>query len=262
MRAKRITGTTASQKESLQQFFHQGLDWLAAASIGLVVYFAIMLDLPRLLISVAITFVLCIVIVLKRFAIRDQINAPPVVYDGRQSSRIGYLVANVLTFIRPGIGIAAGMAIAHRKVTLGFVLFLLGLTSDVLDGLVARMFQAQSAHGREWNAVADVIHNFSVGFGVAWFSIGPPFDITRSITLSAMVIVFVASRFLVSVHSIADKCLSGFWRVLLFILIVTLLPPAWQIAGLFGGAVLATLGGTYELGVIRNEAVSGKRKWL
>jgi phosphatidylglycerophosphate synthase len=104
---------------------------------------------------VAVAFGLSVIVVLRWYAIRDKANAPPAPHDGRRSSRLAYLAANALTFIRPGIGIAAGMAIAHHRITLGFVLFLLGLTSDVLDGLIARMFQAQSAHGREWDAVAD-----------------------------------------------------------------------------------------------------------
>lgn len=255
-------GTTEVAKESLQKFFQLGLDWLTASSFGTVIYFAIMFDLPKFLISLAVTFGLCVLVLLQRFAIRDKANAPPVAYDGRRSSRLGFFAANALTFVRPGIGIAAGMAIANRNITLGFVLFLFGLTSDILDGLIARMFQAQSAHGREWDAVADAIHNFAFGLGVAWFAIGPPIDVPRVITLSVMVIVFLASRFLVSVHSITDKCLSGLWRILLFALTITLLPHDWRLAGFFGGAVLAILGGTYELGVIRNEIIAGTRKWI
>ena len=255
-------GKTEVAKESLKKFFKQGLDWLTASSFGIVIYFAIMGDLPRFLISLAVAFGLCVVLVLQRFAIRDKANTPPVAHDGRRSSRIGYLAANTLTFVRPGIGIAAGMAIAHRRITMGFVLYLIGLTSDVLDGLIARQFEVQSAHGREWDAVADAIHNFAFGFGIAWFAIGPPIDVVRAITLGAMVTVFVASRFFVSVHSIVDKCLSGLWRVVLFILTFTLLSPDWRIAGLLGGLVLAIIGGTYELSVIRKDLVTKNRKWI
>jgi phosphatidylglycerophosphate synthase len=254
--------TTTEAKESLQKFFHQGLEWLAASSLGSVIYFAVMRDTPRFLISVALAFVLLLGVAFQKFVLRDPSNAPLSASDGRQSSRFGYIAANFLTFLRPGIGIAAGISIAHRQVTLGFLLFLAGLTSDVLDGLIARMFEAQSPSGRAWDAIADVIHNFAFGFGVAWFAVGPPFDIARAVTLGIMVATFVASRFFVSVHSVADKCLSGAWRVLLFSLTLTLLPAEWRIAGLLGGLVLAVLGGTYELGVIRNEVVGGTRKWI
>lgn len=243
--------------------FRQKLLWAASATCGLPIIYVIEWNIERLLVSTALVFTIFVALAWDfrhKLRLRDKANAPRAQVRGVNRSRIAYVGANALTYLRPAIGIAAGYEMAHARVVPAFALFFTGLLSDVLDGMIARLFHVQSAEGREWDAMADVIHNFSFGLGLAWFAAHrQPQDSVRLGILIGIVVFFALSRKLVDLHSVADKLLSGLWRVILFVLAALLLPSTLQTAAIVGGLVLLVVGGTYEIGVMRADLRLGRR---
>lgn len=240
--------------------------WMAAGVAVLPIYFAIESNIPKLIISLVVAFSLILTyLLLRKVPLSDMTLAPDRQGTQRhrrksfQLSRCAYLFANAFTFVRPAVGIAAGLAVARGNTSVGFSLFLVGSTTDVLDGMIARIFHVQSAHGRKWDAVADAIHNGAFGVGLAWAATQAPLNLMVLVVLAACSLVFLVSRLFVPLHSAIDKCLSGLWRVVLFFLAYSLLAPNLRLAALVAGALLATLGGTYEVAVLVDEVRRGKR---
>jgi len=175
--------------------------------------------------------------------------------SGRQ--RTAFAVANGLTYLRPGIGIAAGFAFGNGDVARGLFWFLLGQLTDIADGYVARKYGVESARGKDWDAMADAILNGAVGVGLITIALRPPQDILRIAALLGMWFVFAITRS--QLHTILDKCLSGSWRVGLYLIAYFQVPPSWRTEAAVMGAILVAVSGAYEFRVLRQDWVLRKR---
>jgi len=166
-------------------------------------------------------------------------------------------VANALTFVRPGLGVAAGFEIASGDSELGLWWYLAGLVSDVADGAVARLARVESAAGRDWDAMSDAFMNGAFGLGLGSVALRAPTHAGQILLLSALVLVFATTRS--QAHTILDKCLSGAWRTALFTLGLTLVEPSAREALAIAGASGAAIACLYEGFVLWNDWTSGRR---
>lgn len=253
--------------EGLVHYFRYGAVAVFSGVVAAPVYYLIEGDMRRLVISSGAAFLLLLLVAVLRHApaLRNPRWGPtseaPANQDPGLAHIAGLVVANGLTASRPLLGALAGYHIGTGRVAQGFLFYLSALTTDVLDGLVARSFEAQTKRGGDWDAAADVSMNFAFGLGLAWLAIQPPIDRLRIASIIGMGIIFALSRFLIHVHSIADKLLSGFWRLALFGLAFPLLPSEWRVGAAAAGTVLLLVGGTYELAVLRADR-RNNRPWM
>jgi len=172
----------------------------------------------------------------------------------RQAARS---LANALTYARPGLGVAAGFEMASGDSELALWWYLAGLASDVADGAVARLARVESTAGRDWDAMSDAFMNGAFGLGLGSVALRSSNGPSQILLLSALVLVFATTRS--QAHTILDKCLSGFWRVVLFTLGLALVAPGARAELAMAGAVGAGLACLYEGFVLWNDWTTGKR---
>jgi len=135
--------------------------------------------------------------------------------------------------------------------------YLAGLASDVADGAVARLARVESTAGRDWDAMSDAFMNGAFGLGLGSVALRSSNGPSQILLLSALVLVFATTRS--QAHTILDKCLSGFWRVVLFTLGLALVAPGARAELAMAGAVGAGLACLYEGFVLWNDWTTGKR---
>lgn len=172
--------------------------------------------------------------------------------------RAGYVAATALTYSRPALGLASGLAMTTGNVATALLWYLVGQVTDTVDGFLARTVGVASERGKDWDAFADALLNGLFGLGLMAAAIQPPENFLVIVLVPAMGVGFALSRS--QVHTVLDKVLSGVWRVGMYVLACSQLPREELPAFALLGAGFGVVGGLYELRVSLYELAAGERK--
>jgi phosphatidylglycerophosphate synthase len=169
------------------------------------------------------------------------------------------LVPDLLTLARPGLGIAAGVAVAVDAGALGGWLYLVAYLTDVADGLLARALGVSSESGRRLDGVCDLVSMYGIGLGL----------LARSVLDGAWAVVVllavatvggdILDRTWLPAHTVLGKALGGITRVGALVLFVVFAEPSQRGPLLIGGAIVFGSTFVYEGVVTWDEMRSGER---
>lgn len=174
---------------------------------------------------------------------------------------ISEIIPDSLTIIRPAIGVATAIYLFKGKAIYAFGLYYIGLLSDVFDGMFARALKGTTAWGKNFDAYADSIFNFTTGVGIISYSIFLTQNYYQIFIISLIELAFILRKYFIKIkdNTIVAKFFSGFVRVVLFIFLWSYLPEKYSLFGIVAGAILLIFGGSYELLVTRKELQNGIR---
>jgi len=177
----------------------------------------------------------------------------------REHSKAAETIARYLTLSRVGFGILAGSFFAFGSVLPGLVAYVVGLLTDVLDGLVARQWNGVTAWGKHWDGIIDMVFNaMSVtGFVLGAVGVWNKPILALWLTLGTAVPV-VLSRPLIPPGSRAAKCRSGLIRCVILVCVLPMLSSEQRLSVGIGLVPLLIIAGVYELSVMMKDEAEGR----
>ncbi len=144
---------------------------------------------------------------------------------------------NITTAIGLCLGIATGILFMYRLVPLAFVLGVLSVFCDVLDGTIARKFNLETSFGRIFDAVADRTSELAVVLGALAAGIIEPLGVVAIVGSTALFSLRLVSH---SYGLETDYVMFGRTERLVFIMFGLVLPfttastVCFVVAGGFG----------------------------
>lgn len=160
----------------------------------------------------------------------------------RRGSRLS--VPNLITGSRAALAGCVAVALIANDVDTAYQLYLAGLATDVLDGMVARSIDGATDWGKRFDAQVDVLFNGATGLAFFWLSLRNG-NFAVAITLALLLGLFVVRLVYVST-GLLPKYFSGFVRVVFFVLFLALVSPSHFTQFLITGAGLLLFGAWYE----------------
>jgi len=170
-------------------------------------------------------------------------------------------MAKRLTISRAFLGLAAGTAFAFGWFMGGLGLYVIGLLTDVLDGLVARQWNGVTAWGKSWDGIVDMLFNALSTIGFVFGAIFVWADPWAAMWLALGTAVPVAaSRPWIPPGSRAAKCRSGLIRCAIIGCALPQLPPGSQVAAAIGLLPFLVVAAVYEVWVMSRDTSNGANK--
>jgi phosphatidylglycerophosphate synthase len=182
-----------------------------------------------------------------------QINNEQEIVYTKFEKFLAEFIPDVLTAIRPALGISCATCIMSNLLFHAFLIYSIGLVSDILDGMFARALKGSTSWGKMFDAYADSFFNLSAGFGIVVYAAFIAKDVTSALAMLLLFALFIIRKIYIREHTLAAKYFSGAIRVVLFVYLLGQIPSSVYLYGVTFGIVLLVVGGAYEFVVSRDE---------
>ncbi len=169
----------------------------------------------------------------------------------RRFSVPAYRIAKILTISRVPFGALAGVLFAWGAFLPGLIAYIVGLATDVLDGLIARSWNSVSGWGKRHDGTFDAIFNT---LSVMGYLIGALFiwrtPIFALYLVVGTLVLVVGTYPWIPPGSRAAKCRSGVVRCVIVACVLAKLPSASATTILVGLVPSLAIAAVYELSVM------------